>query len=128
MEVYDKFCGVENSGRPMLSFNSNKDSETTVTKIEADQFIDKYNTLAERSQQEIFTSFRATPNLFGIPTKTTGFSEQEYNEAYKLYNRTVIYPIQKKIKIAMNKIFNSKNSITIIPFDLNSLNKDNHNI
>ena len=125
MEVYDKFCGVENSGRPMLSFNNNKDSETTVTKIDADSFIDKYNTLAERSQQEIFTSFRATPNLFGIPTKTTGFSEQEYNEAYKLYNRTVIKPMQKKIEKAMDKIFGIDNSITIIPFALDALEEKN---
>ena len=125
MEVYDKFCGVENSGRPMLSFNNDKDSETTVTKIDADSFIDKYNTLAERSQQEIFTSFRATPNLFGIPTKTTGFSEQEYNEAYKLYNKTVIKPMQKKIQKAMDKIFGMENSITIIPFALDALEEKN---
>lgn len=124
MEVYDKFCGVENSGRPMLSFNQNKDSETTVTKIDADSFIDKYNSLAERSQQEIFTSFRATPNLFGIPTKTTGFSEQEYNEAYKLYNSTVVRPMQKRIQKAMDKIFGMQNSITIVPFAIDALDSE----
>lgn len=121
MEVYDKFCGVENSGRPMLSFNNNKDSETTVTKIDADSFIDKYNTLAERTQQEIFTAFRATPNLFGIPTKTTGFNEQEYNEAYKLYNKTVIKPVQRKIERAMDRIFGMPASITIVPFSNEAL-------
>lgn len=126
MEVYDKFCGVENSGRPMLSFNNNKDSETSVTKIDADSFIDKYNTLAERSQQEIFTSFRATPNLFGIPTKTTGFSEQEYNEAYKLYNRTVIKPMQKKIEKAFDKIFGQQDSISIVPFAIDALEEKNN--
>ena len=125
MEVYDKFCGVENGGRPMLSFNNNKDSETTVTKIDADSFIDKYNTLAERTQQEMFTAFRATPNLFGIPTKTTGFSEQEYNEAYKLYNKTVIKPIQRKIERAMDKIFGQKNSVVIIPFASTALEEKN---
>lgn len=124
IEVYDKFCGVENSGRPMLSFNQNKDSETTVTKIDADSFIDKYNSLAERSQQEIFTSFRATPNLFGIPTKTTGFSEQEYNEAYKLYNNTVVRPMQKRIQKAMDKIFGMTNSITIVPFAIDALDSE----
>ena len=119
MEVYDKFCGVENSGRPMLSFNNNKDSETTVTKIDADSFIDKYNTLAERSQQEIFTSFRATPNLFGLPTKTTGFNAQEYTEAFRLYNKTVVEPMQKKICKAFDKIFGIENSIVIKPFTIN---------
>lgn len=121
MEVYDKFCGVENSGRPMLSFNNNRDSETTITKIDADSFVDKYNTLAERTQQEIFTAFRATPNLFGIQTKTTGFSEQEYDQCYKLFNRTVIKPIQKKIINSFDKIFGTTNSITITPFAIDAL-------
>lgn len=125
MELYDKFCGVENSGRPMLCFNNNKDGETTVTKIDADSFIDKYNTLAERTQQEIFTAFRATPNLFGIPTKTTGFNEQEYNQAYKLFNKSVIQPVQKKIKRAFDKIFGTKDAITIIPFSMNALQEEN---
>ena len=119
MEVYDKFCGVENSGRPMLSFNNNKDSETTVTKIDADSFIDKYNTLAERTQQEIFTSFRATPNLFGIPTKTTGFNSQEYTEAFRLFNKTVVEPLQKRLVCSFNKIFDMDNSLEIEPFKIN---------
>lgn len=119
MEVYDKFCGVENAGRPMLSFNSNKDSETTVTKIDTDSFADKYNALVERTQSEIFTAFRATPNLFGIPTKTTGFNSQEYTGAFRLFNKTVIEPFQNRIKLAFDKIFNTKNSIEIKPFTIN---------
>lgn len=124
IDVYDKFCGVENSGRPMLCFNESKDTETTVTKIDADSFVDKYNTLAERSQNEIFTSFRATPNLFGIPTKTTGFSEQEYEQAYKLFNKTVVMPLQKKIRKAFDKIFGVKNSIDIVPLSMNVLSEE----
>lgn len=124
MEVYDKFCGVENGGRPMLSFNDSKDNETTVTKIDADSFIDKYNALAERTQQEIFTAFRATPNLFGIQTKTTGFSEQEYNQCYKLFNKTVVKPMQKKIVKSFDKIFGMKNSITIVPFEMDALEEN----
>lgn len=123
-EVYDKFCGSENAGRPMLCFNDNKDNETTVTKIDADSFIDKYNSLAQRTRQEIFTSFRATPNLFGLPTETTGFSQQEYNEAYKLFNKTVIEPMQKKIVKSFDKIFGMKDSITIKKFSVNALEEN----
>lgn len=119
MEVYDKFCGPENAGRPMISFNNNKDSETTVTKIETDSFADKYNALVERTQSEIFTAFRATPNLFGIPTKTTGFNSQEYTGAFRLFNKTVVEPMQKKIISAFDKIFGMKDSISIDPFKIN---------
>ena len=118
-DIYDKFCGPENAGRPMISFNNDKDSETTVTKIDVDSFADKYNALVERTQSEIFTAFRATPNLFGIPTKTTGFSSQEYASAFRLFNKTVIGPFQHNITNAFDKIFGVKDSITIDPFKIN---------
>jgi hypothetical protein len=119
MEVYDKFCGVENSGRPMLSFNNNKDSETTVTKIDADSFADKYNALTARTKQEIFTSFRCSPILFGIDQEKTGFNANEYASAFRLFNKTVVEPFQNKIKSAFDKIFNTENSIEIKPFTIN---------
>ena len=119
MEVYDKFCGVENSGRPMLSFNNDKESETTVTKIDADSFIDKYNALAQRTKQEIFTSFRCSPILFGIDFEKTGFNANEYAETFRLFNKTVVEPMQKKIKRVFDRIFGTKDAIEIEPFKIN---------
>lgn len=118
-EVYDKFCGSENAGRPMLSFNDTKDNETTVTKIEADSFIDKYNSLAARTKQEIFTSFRCSPILFGIDQEKTGFNANEYAAAFRLFNKTVIEPMQRKIIKAFDKIFGVTDSLVIEPFTIN---------
>lgn len=118
-EVYDKFCGSENAGRPMLSFNDTKENETTVTKIEADGFIDKYNSLAGRTKQEIFTSFRCSPILFGIDQEKTGFNANEYAAAFRLFNKTVIEPIQRKIVKAFDKIFGVADSLVIEPFAIN---------
>lgn len=118
-EVYDKFCGSENAGRPMLSFNDTKENETTVTKIEADSFIDKYNSLAARTKQEIFTSFRCSPILFGIDQEKTGFNANEYAAAFRLFNKTVIEPIQRKIAKAFDDIFGVADSLTIEPFTIN---------
>lgn len=114
----EKFTGVENSGNVMMTWNDSKENETTITKIASEDFGAKYDSLSKRVRQSIFTSFRATPNLFGIPTETTGFSEQEYNQAFKLYNRTQIRPIQSKIVDAIDKIMGRKTSITIVPFTL----------
>ena len=119
MEVYDKFCGVENSGRPMLSFNDSKDAETTIQKIEADSFADKYNALTNRTKQEIFTAFRCSPILFGIDQEKTGFNANEYTSAFRLFNKTVVEPFQNKIIRAFDKIFNTKDSIIIKPFTIN---------
>lgn len=116
--INEKFSGSENAGRILISFNNNKDSETTVTDLPQDDFGERYDSLAKRSTSQIFTAFRATPNLFGLPTETTGFNQQEFAEAFKLYNRTAVKPIQKVIVDTFDKIFGVDGSITIEPFNL----------
>ena len=67
----------------------------------------------------IFTTFRASPQLFGIPQENGGFNNTEYEELFKLYNRTVVKPLQKKMIDVFDKIFDIKGSITITPYSLN---------
>lgn len=116
----EKYTGSENSGRVLLSWNDSKDNETTITKIESEDFGQKYESLAKRVRQSLFTAFRANPNLFGIPTENLGFSNEEYESAFKLYNRTQIRPLQIKIVDAIDKILGVKGSIEIAPFTLNN--------
>lgn len=114
--VNEKLAGSYNAGRILLSFAEDKDHAVELIKLETEDYGEKYNTLVERTRQEIFTSFRATPNIFGIPNLTTGFNSQEYAEAFKLYNKTSIQPIQKTISRAINKI--TGDNINITPFDI----------
>lgn len=122
--INEKFSGEENAGRVLISFNESKENETTVTDITQDSFADRYNALSKRMREQIFTAFRATPNLFGLMTETTGFNAQEFAESFKLYNRTTVRPIQKVIVETFNKLFGVDNSISIVPF---SLDDDNNN-
>lgn len=115
----EKFGGYQNSGRIVISYNDGKDNATSIERIDEDNFDQKYTALSERSKQQIFTAFRATPNIFGLPTATTGFSEQEYKQAFNLYNRTVVKPIQKQIISTLNEIYDNPDYIKIEPFTLN---------
>lgn len=115
---YEKYTGYQNGSRPVLVFNDSKENEVTIAKVDGDDFGERYNTLSKRSKQELFTAFRATPNLFGIMTETTGFSEQEFMEAFKLFNRTMVRPIQNRMIGAFEKIFGEK-TIQIRPFTIN---------
>lgn len=115
--INEKFAGSENAGRILISFNDNKDRQVEVVKLDVDDFGEKYNTLAKRSREQIFSVFGATPALFGIMTETTGFSSQEFNEAFKLYNKTRIQPLQTTIIDTITKILPNTN-IEIKPFDL----------
>lgn len=115
--INEKFSGYQNAGRILLSFNESVDTKTTVERLDSDDFADRYNSLAERSKEQIFCAFRANQSLFGI-NYSSGFNENEFNEAFKLYNRTVVRPIQKEIIDTFDKIFGVKGSITIEPFSL----------
>lgn len=113
-----KFAGSENAGRIAFCWNESKESATTLDKLEVDNFGDRYSSLAKHSRQQIFTAFRANPNLFGIPTDSLGFSSEEYDSAFKLFNRTIIRPAQKRICDALDEIFGVEGALSIKPFTL----------
>lgn len=121
----EKFSGHQNAGRIIFSWNPDKDSATTITETKIEDFGARYEALAKHSRQQIFCSFRAVPALFGINPENNGFSETEYEGAFKLYNRTQIQPVQRTIAEAYEKIYGAPKVLTIIPFTLSGETEDN---
>lgn len=114
----EKFSGTENAGRVLIAYSSDKEHAPEILKIDRDDIGERYKVLAERCRSQILTSFRISPILAGITTDGKGFAEEQYAEAFKLYNRTSILPIQKLICRAFDNIFNSKDMLVIEPFTL----------
>lgn len=114
----EKFTGHQNAGRVMFSWNSDRTNATTITEPKVDDFGNRYDALSKHCRQQIFTAFRANPNLFGIPTENLGFSQEEYEAAFRLYNRTCVKPVQRIICDAYDKIYGSTGVLTIKPFSL----------
>ena len=125
--INEKFAGAANGGRIMLSFNKNKESATDIVEFEVKDFGERYKALSEHSRQQIFTAFRANPNLFGIPTEGNGFANEQYAESFKLYNRTQILPVQRLIADTYDKIYSTKGVLTIVPFSMDGETEDNIN-
>lgn len=119
----EKFSGHQNAGRIAFCWNDNKEGAVTLEKIDVEDFGEKYKSLEANSRQKIFTAFRANPNLFGIPTESLGFSSEEYESAFKLFNRTMIKPVQKRIADAYDRIYGNKGVLTIEPFSLEANNE-----
>jgi hypothetical protein len=114
----EKFAGHKNAGRIGFSWNENRASSTTIDAMQVVDFSAKYTALEKSARQKIFTAFRANPNLFGIPTESLGFSQEEYESAFRLFNRTHVRPIQRKIADAYDKIYGQKGVLTIVPFSM----------
>lgn len=120
-KMKDKFSGADNAGKFMLIFNSDKEHDVTVARLSEDNMDQKFQTLAKSTREEIFISMRATPALFGLNPENNGFSKQEFLEAFELYNKTVVKPIQNDIKRTFEKIY-GVNVLNIIPFSLDEVN------
>ena len=114
----EKFAGATNAGRVMFSWNDSYAARTTLEAPKVEDFGERYSLLAARARQEIFTAFRANPNLFGIPTDGKGFSEEEYAESFRLFNRTVVKPMQTAIEEVYAKIWGTDGVLTITPLSL----------
>lgn len=117
-KVKQKFAGADNAGKFLIAFNDSKENGVTVERIQDDSFDKKYETLRTDTYKEIFVAFRAIPQLFGYSLEGTAFNKQEFSEAFELYNKTTVEPIQKDLKRTFNKIFGVTDSIDIIPFTL----------
>ena len=113
--IAEKFSGEENVGRFILSFNDSKDNQATVAKMETADFANRYSALEKSARQKLFSTFRANPNLFGIATESNGFNSEEYQSAFKLFNRTMIKPIQNTFVREFAKV---GANLTIAPFTL----------
>ena len=121
-DIDEKFGGPRNAGRFIISFNPNKESATTFEVPQITDFGEKYKALAETCRERIFNSFRAYPNIFGLST-ATGFSVEEFDSAFKLYNRTMVRPVQRMIADAYDKIYGQKGVLNIKPFTLDGTNE-----
>ena len=117
-KVKQKFSGADNAGKFLVAFNDSKENGVTVERIQDDNFDKKYESLRTDTYKEIFIAFRAIPQLFGYSLEGTGFNKQEFTEAYELYNKTTVVPIQKDIERTFNKVFGIDKSLKIIPFTL----------
>lgn len=113
-----KFSGAQNGGRIGFGWWDNKDSVPVFETFNVEDFGARYDALAKHCRQQIFTSFRANPNLFGIPTESLGFSSEEYESAFRLFNRTQVRPVQNLIRGAVGKVLGTPDVLTIVPFTL----------
>lgn len=111
----EKFLGV-NGSKIVLSFNDTQEHATTIEKMTDDNYDQKYQTLTTQTQTDIYTAFRINPILVGTNT-TTGFNKQEFSEAFTLYNKTVIKPIQVIFEDIFNNLYGD-NTLKFKPFQI----------
>ena len=109
-KVKSKLTGTKGQ-KVIVSFNANKENETTVTDIPLNDAPEHYQYLATEAMQKIMLSHNVTsPLLFGIAT-TTGFSSNadELKNSFILFDNMVIKPYQYEIIEAIEMLLGFNN-------------------
>lgn len=105
--VQAKFTGTDNAGRFMLSFNDDPATKPTVDVISIDNLHEKYQYVAEHTQDQILVAHRVTsPLLFGINSKNKGFSSnsEEMKTAFSIMQTMTISPFQNLILNSLDMV------------------------
>lgn len=117
--IKNKFCGSDTDTSFMLYWrNGDGDAEKIeISKIETDDAPEKYLAIKDTARTNIFIAMRTSPLICGLPV-STAFSTDEFKDSFKLYNKTVITPIQDIIKGCLSKITGIPNIISFAQFDI----------
>lgn len=116
--IKENFTGPDATSSFFLYFQEEGEEPIKIDSIQTQDESDKFEKIKNSARSSIFTSFRATPNLFGLPSETKGFSKEEFLEAFSLFNKTMCKPRQKQIERVLETLTGDK--VTILPFDLDA--------
>lgn len=122
--IKEKFTGTDTASNFLLYFATGTE-ELKVTPITSDEQNEKFTSIKKAARENIFTAFAAVPALFGLMTESTGFNEQEFKSAYKLYYATQIKPVMNKINKQVSKALGVEDAIVFKPLAIDWEDKDN---
>lgn len=126
-KINNKFSGAENGGKFLVCFNDSKDNGVEVVRLQDDNTDKKYEQLRKDTYKEVFIAFRCQPQLFGFVIEGSLFNKEEYKQAYDLYYKTVVSPIQNDIVRCLSKVYDVDEScFHFKPFILNT-DEENEN-
>ena len=96
-KINQKFSGSGNSGKMILAFNDNVDSQASIEPVQLSDAHSQYQFLADESMRKLMVAHRVTsPMLLGIKDNSgLGNNAEEIKTASLLFENTVIRPIQE---------------------------------
>ena len=130
--ILEKYSGSSNAGRFILSFNENKDAESSIEAVQLSDAHNQYQFLSDESMRKIMVSHRVvSPMLLGIKDNSGfGNNADELMTASTLMDNTVIRPFQDLLIrafddiLAFNEISLNLYFKTLQPLEFTNIDKD----
>tara|TARA_R110002167_G_scaffold138149_2_gene325284 strand:+ start:2283 stop:4367 length:2085 start_codon:yes stop_codon:yes gene_type:complete len=130
--IASKFSGSSNSGKFILAFNDNKESQAEITPVQLSDAHNQYQFLSDESAKKIMVAHRiVSPMLLGIKDSSgLGNNAEEIKTASLLMDNTVIRPFQELLidcfdqLLAYNDISLNLYFITLQPLEFTEVDDD----
>ena len=104
--IYEKFSGSSNSGKFILSFNDNTETQANIEPVQLSDAHSQYEFLSTEASKKVLVSHRiVSPMLFGIKDQTgLGNNAEELKTASVLTDNVVVKPFQNLLIDAFDQI------------------------
>mgnify|MGYP000689752130 CR=1 FL=1 len=104
-KLNDKFSGNGNANRIVVVFNDSKEQGVTIDPLSGNGFEERFNTLNNTVQQEIFAGHRIVdPQLFGIKEDGIFASRNQVRDSYELFQNTYVNGRQRFLESIFNDL------------------------
>lgn len=111
----NRFTGANNASGIIINFVADQEHRATIDSFDADSNSDRYLNMRDTARENIMNGCRIQPILLGSIESSAGFSAVEFSGAFKLFQRTVVSPLQRDIESAFASI--TQKAGTEHPFD-----------
>ena len=110
-KINEKFSGTSNSGKAMIAFNDDKESQATIEPIHLPDAHAQYQFLSDEAREKIMLGHKiVSPILLGIKDNTGfGNNAEELRTASVLMDKVVIRPRQDEIINGLKEILSFNN-------------------
>lgn len=113
--IKDKYTSSSGS-KIMITWSDSKETAPEINSFSTEDYTARYEQVINSSRNAILSAFRVSGQLVGVLPEQTGFNSVEYENSFKVFQKTVINPIQKQIEKAFARLD--------INFKLNEFNID----
>ena len=113
--IKDKYTSA-NGNKIMITWSDSKETAPEINSFSTEDYTARYEQVINSSRNAILSAFRVSGQLVGVLPEQTGFNSVEYEGAFKVFQKTVIKPIQRQIEKAFERLD--------INFKLNEFNID----
>lgn len=103
-DLNNKFAGTKNNAKLLVTFSDTPDGAPKITSFQPADMNAHYLSLKDTVRENILAAFSIDGMLIGLHTADGVFSQEGFEQQFKIFSKTEIQPLQDNISKAFKKL------------------------